>query len=70
MAGFRDIVAALRSATSATSRRHDAALDAGAAYKEFFGDMHYAFDHKGIHFIALDNVSDRVRRSATRSSNG
>jgi hypothetical protein len=37
---------------------HDAAADAGAAYQEFFGDLHYAFDHKGIHFIALDNVSD------------
>ena len=37
---------------------HDAAIDGGKAYKEFFGDMHYTFDHKGIHFIALDNVSD------------
>jgi len=37
---------------------HDAALDAGAAYREFFGDLHYSFDHKGIHFVALDNVSD------------
>ena len=23
-----------------------------------FGDTHYTFDHKGVHFIALDNVSD------------
>ena len=37
---------------------HDAALDAGAAYQEFFGELHYNFDHKGIHFIVLDNVSD------------
>ena len=37
---------------------HDASLDKGAAYQEFFGDLHYSFDHKGIHFIALDNVSD------------
>ncbi len=37
---------------------HDAALDAGAAYQEFFGELHYTFDHKGIHFIVLDNVSD------------
>jgi hypothetical protein len=22
------------------------------------GELHYSFDHKGIHFIALDNVSD------------
>ena len=37
---------------------HDAALDAGKAYQEFFGQLHYTFDHKGIHFIVLDNVSD------------
>lgn len=37
---------------------HDASLDQGAAFKEFFGDTHYSFDHKGIHFITLDNVSD------------
>ena len=36
---------------------HDAAPDAGAAYKDFFGDLHYSFDHKGIHFVVLDNVS-------------
>jgi len=37
---------------------HDASLDKGEAFKEFFGDTHYTFDHKGVHFIALDNVSD------------
>lgn len=37
---------------------HDAALDRGAAYQEFFGPMHYTFDHKGVHFIVLDNVSE------------
>jgi len=37
---------------------HDASLDRGEAFKEFFGDTHYAFEHKGVHFIALDNVSD------------
>ena len=37
---------------------HDASLDRGAAYKEFFGATNYVFDHKGVHFIALDNVSD------------
>lgn len=36
---------------------HDASLDHGEAYKEHFGDTRYAFDHKGIHFVALDNVS-------------
>jgi len=41
---------------------HDAALDNGAAWKEFFGETHYTFDHKGVHFIALDNVSDPAAR--------
>lgn len=37
---------------------HDASLDKGRAFSEFFGPTHYTFDHKGVHFIALDNVSD------------
>jgi len=37
---------------------HDAAKDAGRAFHDLFGPSHYAFDHKGIHFVALDNVSD------------
>lgn len=36
---------------------HDAGLDSGALYREFFGDSHYSFDHRGVHFVALDNVS-------------
>jgi len=37
---------------------HDASLDRGQAFEELFGPTHYAFDHKGVHFIALDNVSE------------
>lgn len=37
---------------------HDAALDRGEAFRENFGATNYTFDHKGVHFIALDNVSD------------
>lgn len=37
---------------------HDASLDNGEAYKQVYGDTHYHFAHKGIHFIALDNVSN------------
>ena len=56
---FRDIVAGLKVRDiHYIPGEHDASLDAGAAYKEFFGDTHYTFDHKGVHFIALDNVSD------------
>ncbi len=37
---------------------HDASLDNGRAFREFFGPTNYTFEHKGVHFIALDNVSD------------
>ena len=36
---------------------HDAGLDGGALFRDAFGESHYSFDHKGVHFIALDNVS-------------
>jgi len=37
---------------------HDASLDNGKAYQEFFGNTRYTFTHKGVHFIVIDNVSD------------
>jgi 3',5'-cyclic AMP phosphodiesterase CpdA len=59
MKRFREIVAALRvKDVRFMPGEHDASLDNGEAYKEFFGAPHYTFDHKGVHFIALDNVSD------------
>jgi hypothetical protein len=59
MAEFRDIVGQLRVKTIRfMAGEHDASLDKGEAYREFFGDLNYTFDHKGIHFIVLDNVSD------------
>lgn len=36
---------------------HDASGDQGEAFREAFGPSRYAFAHKGLHFIALDNVS-------------
>ena len=59
MAGFQEIVSKLRVKTvRLMAGEHDAALDRGEAYQEFFGNLHYTFDHKGVHFIVLDNVSD------------
>src|SRR6476646_6233097 len=59
MAEFRDIVSQIRVKTVRfMPGEHDASLDRGDAYQEFFGDLHYTFDHKGVHFITLDNVSD------------
>ena len=36
---------------------NDAADDAGEAYRENFGELYQAFEHEGVHFIALDNAS-------------
>ena len=59
MAEFRDIVAKLKVPNVRfMPGEHDASLDFGAAYKEFFGATHYSFDHKGVHFVVVDNVSD------------
>jgi len=59
MGEFRDIVKGLKTQNIRyMPGENDAALDKGAAYQEFFGPTHYTFDHKGMHFIALDNVSD------------
>lgn len=59
LAEFRSIVEALRvKDVRFMPGEHDAALDRGEAYKEFFGALHYTFDYKGVHFIALDNTSD------------
>jgi hypothetical protein len=41
---------------------HDASLDKGAAFQEFFGPTHYSFDYRGVHFVAIDNVSDPAAR--------
>src|SRR3954468_5853403 len=61
LAEFRDIVGGLKTKTvRLMPGEHDASLDRGAAYQELFGPMNYVFDHKGVHFIALDNVSDPV----------
>jgi 3',5'-cyclic AMP phosphodiesterase CpdA len=59
MAEFRHIVGGLNvKEIRFMPGEHDASLDRGAAYQEFFGRMNYTFEHKGVHFIALDNVSD------------
>ena len=56
---FRDIVAELKVKTVRfMPGEHDASLDRGEAFQEFFGKTHYTFAHKGVHFIVVDNVSD------------
>ena len=56
---FKEIVSGLRVQTRwFMPGEHDASLDRGKAYEEAFGRTHYSFDHKGVHFAVLDNVSD------------
>jgi len=56
---FKDMAMELNAPVRFFAGEHDAALDRGEAYQELFGEtLRYTFDHKGIHFIVLDNVSD------------
>ena len=63
MAEFRDIAGALKvKDVHFMPGEHDASLDNGQAWKEFFGPSNYSFDHKGVHFVVVDNVSDPAAR--------
>lgn len=59
MAEFKEIIGQLAvKEVRFAPGEHDAALDRGEAYREFFGETYYTFAHQGIQFIVLDNVSD------------
>ena len=59
MAEARDIISGLKVKNiKFMAGEHDAGLDNGEAFQEYFGKTHYTFDHKGVHFIVIDNVSD------------
>ena len=58
MERFKKVASGLKTpALRTVPGENDAALDGGVLYREHFGETHYSFDHKGVHFIALDNVS-------------
>ncbi|HTQ76314.1 MAG TPA: metallophosphoesterase [Burkholderiales bacterium] len=60
---FRELVGGLKNRNVRfMPGEHDASLDNGKAWKEFFGPSYYSFDHKGVHFVAIDNVSDPQAR--------
>jgi 3',5'-cyclic AMP phosphodiesterase CpdA len=63
LAEFREIAGGLKNKNVRfMPGEHDASLDNGKAWKEFFGVTYYSFDHKGIHFVTIDNVSDPSAR--------
>jgi 3',5'-cyclic AMP phosphodiesterase CpdA len=58
MATFREITGRLKAKKlMCVPGEHDAGLDGGALFRDNFGPSNYSFDHRGVHFIALDNVS-------------
>jgi 3',5'-cyclic AMP phosphodiesterase CpdA len=58
MKRFREIAGGLRvKNVRCVPGEHDAGLDGGVLYRSVFGESHGSFDHKGVHFVALDNVS-------------
>ncbi len=58
MTEFKSIITALKVQNIRfLPGEHDAGLDAAAAYERNFGKRYYTFDLKGVHFIALDNVT-------------
>jgi 3',5'-cyclic AMP phosphodiesterase CpdA len=59
MSEFKQIVSDLKVKTVRfMPGEHDASLDNGKAFQEFFGATRYTFDRRGVHFIVIDNVSD------------
>jgi 3',5'-cyclic AMP phosphodiesterase CpdA len=38
---------------------HDWYLDMGEKWREMFGPDYYSFDHKGVHFVALNSVVEK-----------
>ena len=63
LAEFKNIVGGLKNpSVRFMPGEHDAALDNGQAWMEYFGQTHYTFDHKGVHFVVVDNVSDPAAR--------
>ena len=58
MARFREIIAPLKvKDVRFIPGEHDAGNDGGEAFRDAFGPTHWSFEHKGVHFVALDNVS-------------
>ncbi len=56
---FQDMSRSLNVPVRYFAGEHDASLDRGEAYLEVFGgQLNYTFEHRGIHFIVLDNISD------------
>jgi len=66
MSEFKEIVAGLKGIdVKYIPGEHDASLDAGKAFVESFGPTHGSFEHKGVHFLLLDDV-ENAREAVAR----
>lgn len=52
----RQILANLKAPVRMMVGEHDWFLDLGEKWMELFGEPHYSFDHKGVHFVVLQSV--------------
>ena len=53
------ILKGLRAPMKIIVGEHDWYLDMGAKWRELFGEDVYSFDHKGVHFVALNSVVEK-----------
>ncbi|OQY97952.1 MAG: serine/threonine protein phosphatase [Candidatus Brocadia sp. UTAMX2] len=64
----RELIAPLKPKCYMMVGEHDWYYDMGEAWREFFGQPTYSFDHKGVHFIVLNSVIVEDYWSATGMS--
>ena len=51
-----EIMSALKYKTRYVMGEHDYYLDLGEYWSKLFGEQHYSFDHKGVHFVVLNSI--------------
>jgi Icc protein len=51
-----EMLSKLRYKTYCVMGEHDYYLDLGEYWSKLFGEQHYSFDHKGVHFVVLNSV--------------
>ncbi|MFH1279193.1 MAG: metallophosphoesterase [Candidatus Eisenbacteria bacterium] len=51
-----EMLAKLNYKTYALLGEHDYYLDLGKYWSKLFGNHHYSFDHKGVHFVVLNSI--------------
>jgi 3',5'-cyclic AMP phosphodiesterase CpdA len=55
----RQLLADLKAPLRLIVGEHDWYYDMGQKWMEMFGPDHYSFDHKGVHFVALNSVVEK-----------